>query len=78
MINLSRQDTKLKLGELAPQMRDAEAAYMADDATPLNALLAELPGNETLQMWSNQLQCKRADARFKAWLNSGNELTGCA
>lgn len=78
MINTSRQDTKITLGQLAPQMKAAEAAYMTGDASLINALLAELPGNETLQLWANQLQRKRAEARRKTWIESIQEFGGCA
>lgn len=78
MIHTSRQDTKITLGQLAPQMQAAERAYMADDASLVNALLIELPGNAALQMWANNLQRKRAEARRVAWVNSIQELGGSA
>lgn len=78
MLHTSRQDTKITLGQLAPQMKAAEAAYMAGDASLINALLAELPGNETLQLWANQLQRKRAEARRKGWVETIQEYGGCS
>ena len=78
MKHISRQDTKITLGQLAPQMKAAEAAYMADDASLVNALLTELPGNPTLQQWADNLQLKRAEARRTAWINSIQELGGCS
>lgn len=78
MQHTSRQDTKITLGQLAPQMQTAAAAYMNDDASLVNALLIELPGNDALQQWANGLQRKRAEARRKAWINSINIEAGCA
>ncbi len=77
MLHTSRQDTKITLGQLAPQMKAAEAAYMNGDALLLNALLAEMPGNDVLQTWANQLQRKRDEARRLDWINSIQEFAGC-
>ena len=66
------------LGELAQQMRAAEAAYMADDASLLNALLVELPANAVLQQWALNLQFRREEARRVVWINSMHDCQGCA
>ena len=78
MNHTSRQDTKITLGSLAPQMQAAASAYMAGDATLLNALLAGLPGNAVIEQWASNLQRKRAEARRVAWIASINEEAGCA
>ena len=78
MLHTSRQDTRIKLGDLAPQMQAAERAYMADDASLINALLAELPGNATLQQLANNLQRKRAEHRNWQHINTMNDLGSCA
>jgi hypothetical protein len=78
MKHTSRQDTKITLGQLAPRMMAAETAYMADDVAPINALMAELPGNPVLERWADNLQKQRAEAGCWKFINSINAESGCA